>query len=102
MSVEADKIMFEVYREEGFNTRYRVVYFTELDEENRDAEISAAMEGEHFYDGFLEAAAIEMAKPIIAAFVARLNEGLAGSPQDLDALLRPFRPPRSGQTQEVQ
>ena len=92
MSAEAGKIMFEVYREAGFNSRYRVVYFTELDEDNREAEIDAAMAGEHFYDGFLQASAIEMARPAIAAFVARLNDGLPGTPQDLDVLLAPFRP----------
>ena len=94
MSAEADRIMFEVYRQPGSNARYRVVYFTELDEENRDAEINAAMDGEHFYDGFIAVSAVEIAKSTISAFVARLNEGLPGSPQELDALLAPFGCPK--------
>ena len=92
MSGQADRVMFEVYRQEGFNARYRVVYFTELNDENREGEINAAMAGEHFYDGFIKASAIELAKATIAAFLTRLNEELTGTPQDLDALLAPFKP----------
>jgi hypothetical protein len=62
-----------------------VVYFTELDEENREAEFNAAMDGENFYDGFIEASAIQTAKSTIAAFVARLNEG---SPEAQRILMR--------------
>jgi hypothetical protein len=86
----ADRIMFEVYREPGFNRQYRVVYFTELDEHERDAAINAALAGDHFYDGFLAASGRPAAKQVLAAFLTRLNEGGPGTPGELGALLAPF------------
>ena len=38
----SDKTMFEIYREEGYGRKYRVVYFTELNDHNRETEISKA------------------------------------------------------------
>lgn len=90
MSIEADRIMFEIYRDVRFDSRYRVVYFTELDEHNRETEINRAMEGEHVYSGFLAAASIESAKAAIAGFLDRVNDGHAWTRQDLEALLAPF------------
>ena len=49
----AAKIMFEVYREGGYNRRYRVVYFTELNDHNRDTELNRCLAGESFLSGFL-------------------------------------------------
>ena len=45
--------MFEIYREGGYNRRYRVVYFTELDDHNRDHEIDRGVAGDNFLDGSL-------------------------------------------------
>ena len=45
--------MFEVYRDVTYGTRYRVVYFTELQDHNKELEINRAMAGEHFVDGFI-------------------------------------------------
>lgn len=90
MPGEADKIMFEVYEQAGFNRRYRVVYFTELEEAERDLAIDAAMSGVHFFDGFIKAADEVAAKTVILDFVARLNQGGVGTSEELAGLLAPF------------
>jgi hypothetical protein len=53
MPMEADKVMFEIYREAAYTGKYRVVYFTELNDANKEYEINRALSGEHFYDGFI-------------------------------------------------
>ncbi len=75
MSTESDRVMFEIYREAGYDRLYRVVYFTELSERNRDMEIGRAMAGEHLADGFIASAAINEAKAIISDYLNRLNSG---------------------------
>ena len=45
MAFESDKTMFEVYRDVTYGTRYRVVYFTELQDHNKELEINRAMAG---------------------------------------------------------
>ncbi len=86
--LEARKIMFEIYREASYNRRYRVVYFTELTELNRESEINRAMAGEHFYDGFIKEHRKEEAKKIIQKFVERLNSGEQAAPEELERELR--------------
>ena len=66
------KVMFEIYRESGYDRRYRVVYFTELDEHNKDQEIARATAGEHFYDGFLREQSLPEAKKAIGQVLERL------------------------------
>ncbi|GMU21883.1 MAG: hypothetical protein AMXMBFR13_19710 [Phycisphaerae bacterium] len=92
MSLESDKIMFEVYREEGYSRRYRVVYFTELTEKNKEFEINAAMAGEHFYDGFLRGGTAVEAKRLIDDILRRLNAGEEISADEFEASLMPFMP----------
>jgi hypothetical protein len=72
---ESDKIMFEVYREASYNRRYKVVYFTELNDNNKEAEINRAMAGDHFLDGFLDGVKKDEGKAIIDRTLARLNNG---------------------------
>lgn len=81
---ESDKIMFEVYREASYNRRYKVVYFTELNDQNKEAEINRALAGEHFYDGFLSEGSKEVAKAIIDDALSRLNRGESIRPEDLE------------------
>jgi hypothetical protein len=92
MAFESDKIMFEIYREAGYSRRYRVVYFTELDENNKEFEINAAMAGEHFYDGFIRLVDSKQAKQVINDALQRLNAGDEISPEDFEAALAPFIP----------
>lgn len=89
--LEADKVMFEIYREAGYDRRFRVVYFTELSERNRDLEIGRAMGGEHLTDGFLAADRLAEAKAAIRSLLDRLNAGEALPPAELGAALAPFR-----------
>lgn len=84
-----EKVMFEIYREAGYDRRYRVVYFTELDEHNKDAEIARAVAGEHFYDGFLKSGALPDGKKLIAALLERLNRGEAIVADEVERLLAP-------------
>lgn len=84
---ESSKIMFEVYREGSYNRRYKVVYFTELNEHNKETEINRAMAGDHFFDGFLSEGKKDEAKQIIAQALDRLNHGESFSPNDLESAL---------------
>jgi len=36
MAMESDKVMFEIYREATYTGKYRVVYYTELNENNKE------------------------------------------------------------------
>jgi len=67
--------MFEIYRETGYSGEFRVVYFTELQDHNKETEINRAMSGEHLYDGFIKNYGKEEAKEIIDLLLARLNRG---------------------------
>jgi hypothetical protein len=87
MLFKADKIMFEIYRETEYTGRYKVCYFTELEDHNKETEINRAMAGEHFYDGFLKGIHKEEAKEIVASILARLNEGEKLSAQDVEQAL---------------
>ncbi|MEW6583231.1 MAG: hypothetical protein AB1416_10780 [Actinomycetota bacterium] len=69
------KIMFSIYRESTYNGDYRVVYFTELNEHNKDDEINRALGGESLLDGYLREASKVEAKVLIAQALRRLNAG---------------------------
>jgi len=84
----AAKVMFEIYREAGYGQQYRVVYFTELDEHNKETEISRAMAGEHLFDGFLVESRLSEAKSAIAGFLKRLNNGEDVTADELQRSLR--------------
>ena len=73
--------MFEVYRETAYSGDYRVVYFTELQDHNKETEINRAMAGEHFVDGFLVDTTKEEGKRIIDGLLAELNRGESLTPQ---------------------
>ena len=75
MLFEADKVMFEIYRETGYTGKYRVCYFTELQDHNKESEINHALAGEHFFDGFIKNFRKDEAKQIIASLLGRLNDG---------------------------
>lgn len=75
MAFESDKTMFEVYRDLKYGSRFRVVYFTELQDHNKEAEINRAMAGEHFVDGFIRDFRKDDAKAVIESLLGRMNEG---------------------------
>lgn len=90
--MQDQKVLFEIYREGSYNRRYRVVYFTELGDHNRDTEINRALAGEHYYDGFIRNWRKDEAKAVIADWVSRLNKGEELDSADLEAALREYIP----------
>jgi hypothetical protein len=85
--MQDQKVLFEIYRETSYNRRYKVVYYTELGDHNREHEINRALAGEHYFDGFIKNWGKEEAKAIIAGWVERLNRGEVLDPSDLAAAL---------------
>jgi hypothetical protein len=92
MSLASDKIMFEIYKETAYSGGYRVVYFTELQDHNKEAEIGHAMAGEHFYDGFIKNYRKEQAKEVINNILDRLNRGEEVSLAEIEMQLQPYAP----------
>lgn len=92
MSSLADtkKVMFEIYRECDFNGRYRVVYFTELGEHDKEEEIGSALRGEHVYDGYILYRQSQVAKQVISQLLRRLNSGERLATGFIEAELRPY------------
>ena len=88
---EADKVMFEIYRD-PFAGKYKVVYFTELQDHNKEWEISRALAGEHFYDGFIRNYRKEQAKAVIQELLKRMNEGEQISTEEFEAAIREYTP----------
>lgn len=75
MAFESEKTMFEVYREKTYTDKFRVVYFTELNDHNKGSEINRAMAGEHFTDGFIRDIKKDEAKARIDGLLERMNSG---------------------------
>jgi hypothetical protein len=92
LAFEADKVLFEIYRDPLSGGQYRVVYFTELNDHNREREFNNAMRGEHFFDGFLKNYGKDEAKRVIGSFLSRLNQGERIAAGELETALRPYMP----------
>ena len=86
----SNKIMFEIYFQTGHPRKYRVIYFTELDEHARDVEISLAMDGEHLFDAFINEQDAPEAKEVITALIGRLNNGEPWDEDRVHKLLQPY------------
>jgi hypothetical protein len=89
-AIQSEKVMFQIYREPAFNRRFRVVYFTELDEHNKESEINDALRGDPVFDGFLRNYTKEEAKRVVAGILTRLNDGETISPAEIASQLKPF------------
>jgi hypothetical protein len=87
MLFESDKVMFEIYRETEYTGKYRVVYFTELQDHNKESEINHALAGEHFFDGFIKNFKKDEAKQIIESLLNRLNNGEPVDPSEVGRAL---------------
>ena len=90
MAFESDKVMFEIYRDPLHAGRYRVVYFTELTDHNREVEFNRALRGEHVFDGYLRNQLKEEAKQVIDGLLRRLNDGERLQAADLRSALSSF------------
>jgi hypothetical protein len=87
------KVMFEIYREAGYDRRFQVVYFTQLDEHNKDTEIARALAGENCYDGFLREDCLSEAQAVIGRLLERLNRGERLGAEEIDLSLAAYAPP---------
>ncbi|NOY06289.1 MAG: hypothetical protein GXO82_06615 [Chlorobi bacterium] len=85
-----EKIMFEIYRDITYSDEYRVVYFTELTERDRENEIQRAMKGEHVFDGYISDAGNLEARRAIDAVVGRLNSGEPFSRDNIERALEAY------------
>ena len=85
-----DKIMFEIYKDVARNGNYQVIYFTELDDHNREAEINRAANGEHIYDGFIRNRGKDQAKLVLGSILERLNNGEQVKAAEIERELQPY------------
>jgi hypothetical protein len=76
-AIDSKKLMFEIYRDPALEAGYRVVYFTELGEHEKEEEIANAMRGEHIFDGFIMHRERQQAKQLIDEIIERMNRGEA-------------------------
>ena len=88
--VDEKRIMFEIYRATADDLRYKVVYFTELGEHDKEKEIDDAMRGEHIFDGFLLHRESQRAKHEVADIIDRLNHGESLDTNAIEERLKPF------------
>ena len=90
LMTDTKKVMFEIYREASYSGRYKVVYFTELGEHDKETEIQEAMRGEHVFDGFLLHRERNQAKQIVDEILERLNRGEDIDPNTIEQNLQPY------------
>jgi hypothetical protein len=86
----ADKIMFQIYCDTTYSKKYKVVYFTELTDHNREAEINRALAGELFFDGYIRSFRKDTAKQIIDGYLQRLNAGERVEPKAVQHALAEY------------
>ena len=80
------KVMFEIFREREHGA-YRVVYFTELTEHEKDDALSEVMHGSHIYSGYLLHRERERAKATVGRLLDRMNAGETVSEQEIEFAL---------------
>ncbi len=90
LTTDTKKVMFEIYRQGDFGGRYRVVYFTELGEHDKEEEIAEAMRGEHIFDGFLLHRERNQAKQLVDQILERLNQGESVDADSIRESLGPY------------
>ena len=90
LTADTKKVMFEIYRETDFSGRYKVVYFTELGEHDKETEIADAMRGEHIFDGFLLHRDRSQAKQVVDEILERLNRGESMGSVEIEQMLQPY------------
>ena len=90
LTTDTKKVMFEIYRENSFGGRYKVVYFTELGEHDKENEINEAMRGEHIYDGFLLHRDRNQAKQVVDEILEQLNSGEVVDEAAIELRLQPY------------
>jgi hypothetical protein len=89
-TTDTKKVMFEIYREANYGGHYKVVYFTELGEHDKETEIQDAMRGEHVFDGFLLHRERNQAKQIVDEILEQLNRGENVDESAIEQKLQPY------------
>jgi len=90
LTTDTKKVMFEIYRDASLSGQYKVVYFTELGEHDKETEIADAMRGEHVFDGFLLHRERSQAKQVMEQILDRLNRGESMDQAMIEQMLQPF------------
>ena len=90
LTSDTKKVMFEIYRDTALTGQYKVVYFTELGEHDKDTEIADAMRGEHVFDGFLLHRERQEGKQAVDEILGELNRGAHVDAAAIEAKLKPF------------
>jgi hypothetical protein len=90
LTTDTKKVMFEIYRDASLSGHYKVVYFTELGEHDKETEIADAMRGEHVFDGFLLHRERNQAKQVMEQILDRLNRGESMDQAMIEQMLQPF------------
>jgi hypothetical protein len=90
LTTDAKKVMFEIYRDASLSGKYKVVYFTELGEHDKETEIADAMRGDHVFDGFLLHRERNQAKQVMEQILDRLNRGESVDRTMIEQILQPF------------
>ncbi|MCH7820346.1 MAG: hypothetical protein IIB40_12475 [Candidatus Marinimicrobia bacterium] len=81
MSLRDSKVMFQIYRETKYHGDYRAVFFSELNDYNKDTEINKALAGEHFISGYILELRRDKAQKIIDNILDSLNNGTELAPE---------------------
>ena len=90
LTTDTKKVMFEIYRDSAVTGQYKVVYFTELGEHDKDIEIADAMRGEHIFDGFLLHRERQEGKQVVDKILEQLNRGDDLGSDAIEAQLKPY------------
>ncbi|MFZ0704213.1 MAG: hypothetical protein WAM71_01330 [Candidatus Korobacteraceae bacterium] len=88
LTSDTKKVMFEIYRDTSLTGQYKVVYFTELGEHDKDTEIADAMRGEHIFDGFLLYRERQEGKQVVDQILGELNRGEKLDPAAIEERLK--------------
>lgn len=90
LTSDTKKVMFEIYRDASLTGQYKVVYFTELGEHDKDTEIADAMRGEHVFDGFLLHRDRQEGKQVVDEILGELNRGAELDPAAIEERLKSY------------
>lgn len=90
LTTDTKKVMFEIYRDAALTGQYKVVYYTELGEHDKDTEIADAMRGEHIYDGFLLHRERQEGKQVVDQILEELNRGERIDRSLIEQKLKPY------------
>jgi hypothetical protein len=90
LTTDTKKVMFEIYRDAALTGQYKVVYFTELGEHDKETEIAEAMRGEHIFDGFLLHRERQEGKQVVEIILEQLNRGENVDRNAIEEKLKPY------------